>query len=269
MPYKIIKIPKRKGGFRILHIPDDDLKKQQKEILHHELAIIKYPKLKNTIILGQHKCSPSYIFKFINAQFYDPNPDEIFLTACDIKNFFTNVTPDYLLNIFYKWSNSKFINIVEKCFVEYKGKLILPQGAPTSPRLSSFALFKLFRMFDYIFKYKAVAIINYIDNFYMFHSDKKMNKYLVASILNYGFKISKFKCRKIPYKSENKPFVKMLGFTIYRDDYDGKIVAKIRQKHSHTIRGLQHHLEKNYDENLHKKLMGYRSWKNIIEIMNK
>jgi hypothetical protein len=102
----------------------------------------------------------------------------------------------------------------------------------------------------------------------MFHSDKKMSEYLVASILNYGFKISKFKCRKIPYKSENKPFAKMLGFTVYRED-NGEIVAKMRQKHCHTIRGLKHHLEKNYDENLDKKLMGYYSWKNIIEIMNK
>jgi hypothetical protein len=268
MPYSIAKIPKPEGGYRILHIPDENLKNEQRDILYNQLAMIKYPNVKTTIILGQHECSPHGLLSKINNT---PLPVEkdVFLTECDIKDFFMNVTPDYLLPVFSKIKTIDFEKIVEKCFVEYKGKLVLPQGAPTSPRLAVIALYRLFKMIDSIFRQELdnVKIVNYIDNFYMFHSNQNSSKKLITIILNYGFKLSKFKCRRIPFKNENKPFVKMLGFTLYRDD-NGKIVAKLRQKHKHTIRGLKHHLEKNYSSDLHKKLMGYQSWENIIKIIN-
>jgi hypothetical protein len=265
MPYSIAKIPKPEGGFRVLHIPDENLKNEQKNILYNQLAMIKYPKLKTTIILGQHECSPYGLLNKIND--IVSNNKDVFLTECDIKDFFTNVTPDYLLPVFSRIKTINFENIVEKCFVEHKGKLVLPQGAPTSPRLAVIALYRLFKMFDHIFEHDDVKIVNYIDNFYMFHTNLNLNKKLITTILNYGFELSKFKCRRIPFKDENKPFVKMLGFTLYRDD-NGKIVAKLRQKHKHTIRGLKHRLEKNYSPDLHKKLMGYQSWENIIRIIN-
>jgi hypothetical protein len=262
MAYKIVKIPKKDGSIRILHVPDEELKNKQREILFKKLSIIKYPELKQVSILGQHNCKPYGLLEEVNELL--KNELDVFLTEIDIKDFFHSVTPDYLLFLLPAFKKD-FENIIETCFVEYKGKLVLPQGAPTSPRLSSFAIFKLLKQIDKFIWKKPAYVINYIDNFYMFHAIESLKYNLLSLIQNYYFKISKFKCRRIPFRAEHKPFVKMLGFTLCRED-DGTIKANVRQKTKHTIRGLKNSLK--YGKPVDKILLGYESWENIIKQIN-
>ena len=262
MKYKIAKIPKDNGEFRILHIPDEELKKRQKEYLYKVLAKFNYPELIKIKILGQHKCSPKELMFYVN-HYVDTDYKDIYLTEIDIKDFFTNITPDYFLTFMQALDFEEFINT---CFVKYKGQFVLPQGAPTSPRLSCLAIARLLKIIDKFLDKKDAFLVNYIDNFYLFHIDETLKFKVYLSIKNYGFDISKFITKRIPYRSENKPFIKMLGYTLCRED-NGKIVANVRQKTKHTIRGLEHRLKKG-DHSISKKLKGYYAWINVINQIN-
>ena len=122
--YRPVKIPKRKGGFRELNIPNDELK----EVQHAWLEYLN-------IVTRPFTSLSSYAFEkhrsVIDA--LKVHSGNYFFLKCDIKDAFPSVRSSELLNkLRHSWHIAPNIThlIIEDCY--FKG---LPQGAPTSGKL--------------------------------------------------------------------------------------------------------------------------------------
>lgn len=115
------KVQKRNGKVRILHEPNDRLKQLQRLILKY-LYTLAYYRNKH-----EHGFVPGRSI-YTNASAHKGN-DRFW--KLDIKDAFPSTTPDKLQPYFPRdtWFFKRY------CFVNYNGRSMLPQGAPTSPYL--------------------------------------------------------------------------------------------------------------------------------------
>lgn len=118
------KIKKRKGSYRYIYAPNDDLKAFQNELLEH------FYKTK-----PHSSCHGFVPGKSIVTNAL-PHVKKDYVLSMDIKNFFPKTTTSKVERIFTRWftSHKQFLP-----YVLYKNHL--PQGAPTSPYLANFALY--------------------------------------------------------------------------------------------------------------------------------
>ena len=161
--YKVIRIPK-KGGFRVIHAPREDLKEKQRQFLANEVkAKWKWPRGLTAFLPGR---------SIVHAA--APHVGKKYLVHIDIKDFFHNVTKEHMVRSFFfekmtmreietramrlhgmDWSNvNPPVGLLDLAFIPApgrNGKFCLPQGGPLSPHLSLLAskrvYFKILRMF--------------------------------------------------------------------------------------------------------------------------
>lgn len=153
--YREFRIPKRKGGYRYLIEPREDLKLLQKEMLNY---------LQEDLNIQVHHCAHAFIKNkdaYTNAKQHKDN--KCFITL-DLKDFFPSITEEILEKELRR--NAKLYDLDKKTkdFIKelvwlstYKGAL--PQGSPLSPFLSNIVM----HIFDYTLSYR------------MFH--KKIDRY--------------------------------------------------------------------------------------------
>lgn len=121
--YTIFKIPKRRGGFRTIEQPDDDLMNEQREILRdylqEELRVSPFAHAfqayKNIVTMAMGHVKKKWV------------------SCIDIEDFFPSITrPKFR----YQQLDNEKLN---KCFHDFNDKKgsRLPQGSPTSPFLSN------------------------------------------------------------------------------------------------------------------------------------
>jgi retron-type reverse transcriptase len=128
--YTRFNIPKRTGGTREILAPVPELKKLQRQILRRVLAKLK-----------AHPNVTGFERNFSIVSNAIPHVDKEMVIHLDLKDFFTSTSAKRIEQYFRAigWSSEAAALLIE--LVTYKGAL--PQGAPTSPRLSNLVNFKM------------------------------------------------------------------------------------------------------------------------------
>ena len=133
--YKSFEIPKKSGGFRIIHSPKDSLKYIQREIATILLNCIDDIKVTCPNYLRCNHAFEKDKSIVSNANLHERKK---FILNIDIKDFFSSIhygrIKGFLISDTNFLLNENIGRIIAK-LATYNG--YLPQGAPTSPILSS------------------------------------------------------------------------------------------------------------------------------------
>ncbi len=149
--YRRCKIPKRRGGMRQLLIPNDQLKSIQRRINKRLLKKLR-----------THDCAIGYEPGFTivhNALFHS---DMAVVIKMDIKDFFPNTTADRIERYFRHigWDKKASALLTELVTHDHT----LPQGAPTSPRLSNLVNCQMDTHLDLVAKHFRGGYSRYADD---------------------------------------------------------------------------------------------------------
>lgn len=132
--YRVAKIPKRDGTSRLLEIPSDDLKKEQKKILRN----IVYK-------IGVHRACHGFVRNKSPVTNAKVHTDSSIIIKLDIKDFFTTSKARYVASSLHtrrnhlKLGKQEIEDIVKK--TTRGGHL--PTGSPTSPALGNVLLYNV------------------------------------------------------------------------------------------------------------------------------
>ena len=187
--YTNIKIPKRKGGFREINAPSEELKYIQKLVTNF---------FSNQLFVYPHNSAQAYVKHrdtLTNAQIHQNNS---MIVALDLKDFFTSINRTNLKrqllkigNICHTVSENELDEILDVCLLNE----VLPQGSSASPLLSNLFMVE----FDYnIHSYCKRLNINYTryaDDLFFSGEDIKVNALIikineVIQLLDLGIKIN-------------------------------------------------------------------------------
>ena len=186
--YKVIRIPK-KGGFRMIHAPCDELKEKQRQFLANEVrAKWRWPR-GITAFLPRRS--------IVDAA--RPHVGKRYLVHLDIKDFFHHVTKAHVVKAmaFDKMTMRELetramplagmdwrrinppVGLLDIAFIpspKVPGEQCLPQGGPLSPHLSLLAskaiYFKTLRMFRR--RGIDVSVTMYADGIFISSNDKRV-----------------------------------------------------------------------------------------------
>ncbi|MEP3482450.1 MAG: reverse transcriptase family protein [Fuerstiella sp.] len=122
--YREVRIPKQGGGTRYLQVPDDDTKQIQRTILKRLLAALS----SHPFCYGFEQGT-----SIVDAAL--PHTHRFVVIKMDIRRFFESTPADRVHDYFrfIGWDNESAKRLTE--LTTFNG--YLPQGAPTSPRLSN------------------------------------------------------------------------------------------------------------------------------------
>lgn len=128
--YQTFRIPKRSGGARTIHAPDDALKQHQRRILRRLLARLPV----HPAVTGFQPCHSIVT----NAAHH---AGKAIILKLDIQDFFPSTSAKRVQQYFQDTGWNKAAANLLTSWCTYDGGL--PQGAPTSPRLSNLVNYKL------------------------------------------------------------------------------------------------------------------------------
>lgn len=149
--YTEFQIPKRTGGTRVLHAPNPQLKKLQRRILRRLLA--RLPAHPNATGFERgHSIVTNAL----------PHVGRAVVIKLDLKEFFPSTTADRVKRYFLTigWDDATADMLTGWCTHEKR----LPQGAPTSPRLSNLLNQKLDARMAGIAQYFHASYTRYADD---------------------------------------------------------------------------------------------------------
>lgn len=128
--YHSFEIPKRGGGSRTILAPDDDLKEVQRRILHRALPGLRAHPAVHGFEEGRSIVT--------NAR---AHVGKAVVITLDIRDFFAQTSSQRVIAYLRRigWSRQNAAEITRLC--TWQGAL--PQGAPTSPRLSNLVNYRL------------------------------------------------------------------------------------------------------------------------------
>jgi len=194
--YKSFYIPKRRGGQRLIEVPEIPLLNTQKGL--------------NFFLQAYYACiKPQSVHGFIKTKNYSDKPSGIVSNASihvnkatvlniDLKDFFQNISSKQIYQLF----RSPLFNYNENMSAAYtllcthKGHL--PTGAPTSPILSNFICLELDRAMEQFSLIHELSYSRYADDL-SFSSNKQINTNtlldLIGRINTLGFQINNKKVR--------------------------------------------------------------------------
>ncbi|MEA3327075.1 MAG: retron St85 family RNA-directed DNA polymerase [Chloroflexota bacterium] len=183
--YKIYRIPKRGDGFRVIRQPNYQLKAIQGWILRNVLKQL-------------HVSSASKGFQKETSikDNVSPHIRAKVVMCLDLDDFYTNIHSDKIWYIFRNAGYSKRISLLFTSLCTYDG--FLPQGAPTSPKLSNLACWRLDQRLIGLTSKNGIIYTRYADDLTL-----SANSYLLLKILplskhilrSEGFKLNKSKTR--------------------------------------------------------------------------
>lgn len=123
-------IPKRNGGLRAICAPEARLKKIQRRILRRLLKRLK-----------SHPCATGFEAGRSIVTNANPHVGAAVVLRMDVKDFFTSTRKSRVRRYFSSVGWNRFTATLLTQLCTYEGSL--PQGAPTSPRLSNLVNYRL------------------------------------------------------------------------------------------------------------------------------
>lgn len=261
--YQIIKIPKKKNGYRIISIPNQDL-----AFLQHCLKNLMYQWYKPN----------DYTFGFIQQRSIVDNA-KIHITKdiiynMDLKNFFDSISFDNIIEKLirppYSFSYKVSQLIAEIVTIPHlNGNRILPQGAPSSPIFTNIICSHLDIRLSTFCKKHNISYSRYVDDLSFSFESKVLQKWekgylksiITEIITSEGFEINKKKTR-ISFKNQrhevtglivnqkvniNRIYLKHLRTELHNWEKDGYVIA--------SYKFLRHIENKGKSEEFHPKSM--------------
>jgi len=156
--YKAYQIPKRTGGFRLIHHPSKRLKALQRWLLSNVIE---------GLLL--HPAAMAYrrnVSIFDNAKMHASSR---YLLRMDLKNFFPSITQSDIVN-YVLGRRSQFAGWSPSDIVAFSGlvcrKSVLTIGAPTSPALSNALCFELDQQLQALSDKSKVIYTRYADDLF-------------------------------------------------------------------------------------------------------
>ena len=180
--YRHFTIPKRGGGHRQILAPADDLKRFQRRLLKRVLNRLRAHPTARGFERGQSIVT--------NAL---PHADKAVVVRMDLKDFFPSTGTDRILDYFKAigW-DQKTSDLLTRLCTKDGG---LPQGAPTSPRLSNLVNFQLDVRLNAVARRRVADYTRYADDLtFSFVEDRPEDIHLlirlVKSVLSqYGYRL--------------------------------------------------------------------------------
>ncbi len=194
--YTEYKIPKKHGGFRTLHEPCCNLKKEQKDIAKCISLIMTVPRHSAAFAYSKKRSPVDAIKRHQKAQ-------SRWFLKIDLKSFFDNCNSDLIekqlpkVYPFHAMSGDdmhKFLNIVtyHDC---------LPQGAPSSPIISNVIMIPFDHELSKVLRKDGFVYTRYADDLLISNKNKFNPKEIIAIIKQvmaengYKFEINEEKTR--------------------------------------------------------------------------
>jgi RNA-directed DNA polymerase len=176
--YKEFHVPKKSGGFRIVHSPQNSLK-----IIQRKLSQVLYAIYQPRPSIHGFAASRSII---TNAKLHTKKN---FILNLDLKDFFDSINFGRVMGLFlanpYKLDKSVATVLAQICCFNRK----LPQGAPSSPIVSNLICAKMDSEFQRFAKQHGLLYTRYADDITFSSNKKELPKELVASYEKGGGKV--------------------------------------------------------------------------------
>lgn len=177
--YKVYKIPKRSSGYRVIAQPSKDIKELQRfavEILRDILPVhdkaMAYQKNKDIKTNALLHVKNSYILKMDFEDFFNSINPDLFKKSLEKDDIvLTGVELYWLIRLLF-WNPSKRKN----------GKLILSVGAPSSPMISNYIMYRFDCAVDEYCKANSIVYSRYADDM-TFSTNKKDCLFILPEIV--------------------------------------------------------------------------------------
>jgi len=290
--YKMYKIPKKNGGYRIIHEPPEGLKMAQREIL---LPLLK--KLTKDAI-------PDYIISYKDkVQFQneiDCHVDKKYIIKIDLMNYFNNIKVSDVMKIYdeymkmnlieYLYKNSLTYNVINNdeellfpqnsfinkikhkitnfinyllplCFIyhDQDDRKYLPQGAPTSPWISNLVFLEYDKIIKDYCDIKNYNYTRYCDDLIISGNDgdpEEIKKYVIDTIEKLSqFKVNRKKARIIKGNMRKK----VLGVVVNKFKNPPRWEKRLWRAIKNNIKknGFYYEMQKSNYSSIHKF---YQHW---------
>jgi RNA-directed DNA polymerase len=157
--YHTFEIPKKKGGFRTITSPIDELKQVQKKIAVQLQEIYVKPKsVYGFVSLDKKKYKSPIVENAMN------HVAKKYILTVDIHHFFESILTRAVFQLFLAepFNFSEKTALILTRLTTYKG--CLPTGAPTSPILSNFIFLEIDKMLEVFSNDKNCLFTRYADD---------------------------------------------------------------------------------------------------------
>lgn len=255
--YQTFEIPKRSGGTRTIAAPNPDLKKLQRRILRRVLAKLKTHPAATGFEPGHSIVS--------NAM---PHAGQDVVIRLDLKDFFPHTSAKKADAYFRKigWNAEAAALLTKLCTHDYA----LPQGAPTSPRLSNLVNHKLDARLSALAAARGLAYSRYADDITFSGPEKS--------------KVAKYESRINDVIHVVKKIVKEEGYALHTErklrlyrKHDRQIVTglvvnqkpNLKRETRRWLRAVEHHLKTGKPATLTpEQLRGWQSLQSMIAVQS-
>jgi len=247
--YREFTVPKRAGGARRICAPEDDLKKLQRRIARRLLARLRSHPLATGFEKG--------VSVVMNAA---AHAGKAVVVRMDLRTFFESTSARRVTAYFRRvgWNRHAARLLAELC--THRGGL--PQGAPTSPRLSNLLNYRLDCRLEGLARRFAAVYTRYADDI-VFSFDKDDPKSIHAVIWctkdivrQHGYALHQHRKLRIRRRHQQQT---VTGLVVN----DRPRLSRSRRR---WLRAVEHHLAAGRPATLtEKQLAGWRSYQSMIE----
>ena len=168
--YRRVQIPKKRGGFRNLDIPDAATKALQRRLLRRVL-----------VGLAAHPAATGFENGKTIVDNATPHAGHLVVIRMDVVDFFPSTKSERVLR-YFQWVgwNREAAEVLTRLTTHAGG---LPQGAPTSPRLSNLVNYYLDVQLTALASHRKGRYTRYADDLTMsFHEDRRVRDTIQAVV---------------------------------------------------------------------------------------
>lgn len=247
--YTVARIPKRSGGTRILQIPDSKTKHLQRRLLRRVLASLQ---------CHDTACGFEAGLSIVHAAL--PHAAQSTVVRLDVVDFFPATTSERLLSYFgaIGWDEEAARILVDLTTVDGG----LPQGAPTSPRLSNVVNSLLDAQLAGLAKSRRGQYTRYADDLTM--SFRRISGRRVRGVIQqaekilalHGYELHRDKKMNVRRRHQRQ---EVLGLTVNSG-------VRLSRKKRRWLRAARHRLQTTGQCSLtEKQLEGWTAFEHMIE----